>query len=78
MNVGTTILLAGTIVVVGKWANDQHIDARTVIMIVVLALGVTIVDDINAELGHAFGLLVLVSATFGYGPFIFKKLGWMK
>jgi hypothetical protein len=76
MNTTTSILLTGVIVATGRWAMNQDINARIVIALIILALILSLMGQSQPGLANQFGLIVLLSATFGYGPAIFKKLGY--
>jgi len=75
MDAATTTLLAGSVVVIGRWVEDKPINARVIIGIVGSALGVTLIAEGNTELGNAFGALLLVTVLFRYGLPILTKLG---
>jgi hypothetical protein len=71
----TSTLLSGTIVVVGRWAEDQPIHARIIIGIVSSAIALALLGTANAELAQAFGMIVLLTAVFRYGVPVLKKAG---
>jgi hypothetical protein len=76
MNTTTSVLLTAVIVVVGRWARNEGITSRIVIGIVILALFLSLMGQSQPKLAGQFGALILLTAVFGYGPDILKKLGY--
>lgn len=76
MNTTTSVLLTGVIVVVGRWAKEQGITSRIVIGVIVLALFLSLLGQSQAKLANQFGLLILITAMFTYGPAILGQLGY--
>lgn len=76
MNTTTSVLLTGVIVVIGRWAKDEGITSRIVVAVVILALFLSLLGQNQPKLANQFGLLVLITAMFGYAPGILGKLGY--
>lgn len=74
MNTTNWLLLAGVIVVAGKWSQGQSITPKTVIAVTLLALMVGILQDVDAELANAFTLLILTAVVLGNLEPILEKL----
>jgi hypothetical protein len=75
MDAASTTLLAGSVVVIGRWVDNKPVSARVVIGIMGAALGVTLISEANAQLGNAFAALLLVAVTFTYALPILQKVG---
>ncbi len=75
MDTTTSTLLAGAIVVVGRWVEGEHVGTRIVVGIIGTALAVSLIGNANDKLGRTFGLLVLVTAVFRYAVPILQKTG---
>jgi hypothetical protein len=75
MDAATTTLLAGSVIVIGRWVKGQNVTARVIIGIVGSALFVTLIAEANPQLGNSFGALLLVGVLFNYGLPILQKLG---
>lgn len=78
MDTTTSMLLAGSLVIVGRWTQNKPINARIVIGIVGSALFLSLIGQANEELARAFGGIVLITAVFTYAPGILKKVGLIK
>ena len=80
MAIGTTetALLTGTVVIVGRWAEDEDLSMRVIVGSVFLAVGLTVVGMINDKLAQGFGILILVTALLRYALPIIKKAGFAK
>jgi hypothetical protein len=76
MNNSNSILLAGAIVIIGRWTQDKPMTARITVGIFVLALFITILADSQPKLGRQFSLLILIVAVFGYAPSILNAIGY--
>jgi hypothetical protein len=75
MDTTTSMLLAGSLVVIGRWVQDKPVNARIVIGIVGSALFLSLVSQADERLAKSFGAMVLLTATFVYAPAILKKVG---
>lgn len=80
MSLGTTntIVLTGTVVTVGRWAEGKTIDIRLVVGGTILAVGLAALSAINANLASSFGVLILVGALLRYTIPIVSKTGIAK
>jgi hypothetical protein len=74
----TWIVLAGAIVIIGKWSQGKGMDAPAVIALAFLALMVAIMGNIDATLARYLTILILIVAVITYGPKIISKLGLSK
>lgn len=78
MKTVTTVVGTGGIVALSRWSNDKTIDARMVLGLSVLALGLAALTEANAPLAENLGTLVFVTALLLYGPTVVKGLGLSK
>jgi hypothetical protein len=72
------MLLTGVVVCVGRWSRKEKITSRIVVGVVIIALFLSLIGERQPRLAGQFSALILLSATFGYGPSILKQLGYMK
>lgn len=75
MNPLTSTALASIIVLTGTWAKGKEISIRLVVGGLFLAIGLSVMAEVNDKLARAFGLLIVVTALYVYGIDIVKKLG---
>lgn len=75
MDTTTEMLLAGSIIVIGRWTQNKGINARTIIGIVGSAVFLSLIGQADDQLAKAFGGIVLISAVFMYGVPILQKVG---
>lgn len=78
MNPASSITLTAAIVALGRWSRGQKLDMHLVIAGSFLAISLIVLSQIDDKFGRAMALLLLVAATFGYGPSIVKKAGLTK
>jgi hypothetical protein len=78
MDATNATVLTGVIVVLGEWADGSGIKMRTVVGGTVLAIGLSVLEEANAELASKFATLVVISAAFMYAPGIMYKAGMIK
>jgi hypothetical protein len=74
VNTTNWLFLAGAIVVAGKWARGEEISPKTVIAVVILALMITVLQDVDADVANAFTILILVTVVLGNMTPILSKL----
>jgi hypothetical protein len=74
MDPASITLLAGSVVVIGRWVNGDSVNARVVIGIVGSALAITLISEASPQLGRAFAALVLVAVVFKYALPILQKV----
>lgn len=74
MNTTNWLFLAGAIVIAGKWARGEEISPKTVIAVAILALMITILQDIDADVANAFTILILIAVVLGNLSPILDKL----
>lgn len=78
MNPITVALATGALVVLGKWSRGQDPNIDNAIGVAGIAVGLALLDQIDARLGRAFGVLILVSVAVVHLPEIAKKAGLVK
>lgn len=71
----TSTLLAGSVIVIGRLVNGQGVSQRVVVGIIGSGLFLSLIGQADAELGQAFGMLVLLSAVFVYAVPVLRKTG---
>lgn len=72
------LLLAGIIVVSGRWSQDKKIDLGIAVAMAVGVLGTAILSNLIPEVGQPFAYLLLVSALLVYAVPLFQKLKVLK
>lgn len=78
MNPVTVALATGAMVVLGKWSRDQAPNIDNAIGVAGIAIGLALLDQIDARLARAFGVLILLSVAVVHLPEIAKKTGLVK
>lgn len=76
MNPVATGIVAGALIVGGKWARDQSPSIQNAIGIAGIALGLALLEQMSVKLARAFAVLILISLAFVHLPTIVKSLGW--
>lgn len=66
MNPGL-VLLSGVVVVAGRWTQNKPLDLPAVVALFFLAIMVSILSQVNEEIGRGFAVLILVSVVYVYG-----------
>lgn len=74
MNTTNWLILAGAIVVAGKWSRGEDISPKTVIAIVFLALMIAVMGEVDDDIAKAFAALILVAVLLANGDDIIKRL----
>jgi len=72
----TTAVISGALVVGGKWARGQSPNIDNAIGIAGIAIGLAIIDQMNADLASAFAALILVTVAIVHFPAIVKAAGF--
>lgn len=75
MNPLATALIAGTLVVAGKWADGNTPNLDNAIGVAGIAVGLAIIDQGNEKLANAFSWLILLSIIVVYFPKIARGTG---
>ena len=75
LNPVTVAVTTGALVVLGKWSQGQAPNIDNAIGIAGIALGLATIDQMNAKLASAFGLLILVVVAMVHLPNIVKATG---
>ena len=75
MNPTTTVVLASVMVVAGKWAKDEKLNIRLAVGGMVLAVGLTLMSEMDEKLAKLFSALILLGIAYTYLPTIVKKAG---
>lgn len=79
MDAATTVAATAAIIAVGEWSKPvRKLGIKNVVGFMVLAVGLSVMENANAEFASKMGALVLVSALFIYAVPITKKLGFAK
>lgn len=73
-----TAILVGVLVVLGKWARDKSPNIDNAIGVAGVAIGLAMIESVNAKLAHAFGTLIFVSVLIVHFPKIVKETGLAK
>jgi hypothetical protein len=74
----TEMLLAGTVIIIGRMTQNKGINAQTIIGIIGSAVFLSLVGQADEQLAKAFGGIVLISAVFVYGVPILQKVGLIR
>lgn len=78
MKTETTVLGTAGLVAINKLSTDKPIDSKFVLGVVVFALMLSILTEVNTPLAEQLGTLVFVTAALVYGPGAAKGLGFTK
>lgn len=73
MNPGL-VMLSGVIVVAGRWTRGQPLDLPAVVALFFVAIMVSILTEVNEEIGRGFAILILVGVVYVYGQDIAKAV----
>lgn len=76
MNTTQTVVATAAIVVAGKWQKNEPIDVRIAVGGGILAIGLSILSNINEEFARLMSYVVIVSAVYVYGPALVEALGF--
>lgn len=74
MNTTNWTLLAGVVVIAGRWARNKPMDVPAVVALFIVALGLTLISSANEEIANGMAVLVLLGVVYEYGPDILKRL----
>lgn len=72
----TVAVISGALVVGGKWARGQSPNIDNAVGVAGIAIGLAVLDQMNASLANAFGLLILVTLAMVHFPTIAKGAGF--
>lgn len=78
MNPVTTAIVAGALIVVGKWSRGQSPNIDNAIGVAGIAIGLAFIEQMDAKLSAAFATLILVSLAVVHLPTIAKAAGFSK
>jgi hypothetical protein len=78
VNPVATSLVAGGLIVMGKWARGQGPNVNNAIGVAGIALSLALLEQFNLKLAHAFAALILVSLSIVHLPTIVKAVGFGK
>lgn len=78
MDTTTSTLLAGTLVIVGRWAQGKPINVRIIIGLIGSAIFLSLIAEADDKLARNFGAMVLLTALFVYGVPVLQKTGLIK
>lgn len=76
MNPVATSLVAGALIIAGKWSRNQELKIDNAIGIAGIALGLALMEQMNERLSRMFGILILLSLAFIHLPAIVTSLGF--
>lgn len=78
MNPVATSLVAGALILAGKWARKEGPTIDNAIGIAGIALSLALLEQINVKLSRAFATLILVSLAIVHLPTIVQSVGFGK
>lgn len=78
LNPVTTAVISGALVVGGKWARGQSPNIDNAVGVAGIAIGLGIIDQMNAQLASAFSALILITLAIVHFPAIAKAAGFGK
>lgn len=78
MNPVVAAVVAGAIVVAGKWSKGKSPNVDNAVGIAGIAIILSLIETGNAKLANAFAWLILVSLSIVYIPSIVKAAGLAK
>ncbi len=73
-----TGLVAGALVIGGKWSQDKAPNIDNAVGIAGIAIGLALIEQASERLANAFAALILVSLAIVYLPSIVKAVGFSK
>jgi hypothetical protein len=76
MNPINTAILAGAMIVMGKWARGQSPNIDNAVGIGGVAIGLSLLEQFNQKFSRTFGVLILISVAVVHLPTIVKALGF--
>lgn len=68
MNVVTTAIGTGAIVMAGRWAEGKGVELKIAIGATTLAIFLSILESANEQFAGQVGLMILIAALFRYIP----------
>ena len=71
----STALTAGALIVGGKWARDQSPNIDNAIGVAGIAIGLSLLEQMNKPIARAFSALILISLAIVHFPEIAKAAG---
>lgn len=74
MNTTNWTLLAGVVVIAGRWGRNKPMDVPAVVALFVVALGLTLISSANEEIANGMAVLILLGVVYEYGPDILDRL----
>lgn len=78
MNPTGAAMLTGAIVVAGQYSTQKTMTARIGVGAVVYAIFLTVLTNVNEDLGNKFAIAILITAVFRFGPDIGYASGLVK
>lgn len=75
MNPVPAAVTIGLLTVLGRWARGKTLTIDTVVGVVVLAVLLAMLDQVNNKLARAFGALAVVAVAIVHLPAILDKAG---
>lgn len=71
-----TAVVAGALIVLGKWSRGQTLNVDNVIGVVGIAVSLAVLEQLDERIGAAFAVLILASLASVHLPVIVKALGF--
>lgn len=78
MNAVSAALIAGALIVAGKYANGKTPNLENGIGVAGIAVGLALLEQANKKLASSFGWLIVLSVAIVYIPRIVKATGLAK
>lgn len=78
LGAASSAVLTGTVVTAGRWSEGKQLSMRVIVGATFLAVGLSVLSELNPDLGSAFGALILVAALLRYTVPIVRKTGLAK
>lgn len=72
MNPVASAIVAGVLIIAGKWARGQEPKIDNAVGIAGIALGLALIEQMDEKLARAFGVLIVVSIAVVHFPTIAK------
>jgi hypothetical protein len=76
VNPVATAIVAGALIVGGKWARNQTPNVDNAIGVAGVALGLALLEEASVKVSRAFAALILISLAVVHLPTIVKSLGF--
>lgn len=78
MDTTSWLLLAGVVVIAGKWSQGKGMDVPAVIALTLIAAMIAIMAQVQPKIANLMTVLVVVVVTLTYGSSILKTVRSVK